>query len=193
VFVELGTHRGNSYCGFCQAISRLNLNCSAYAVDTWEGDIHMKVGPEVLRELKEFHDPRFAIFSTLLAMNFNDARKHFQGRTIDLLHIDGTHTYESVRNDFETWASALSDRAIVLFHDTNEIRSDYEVWRVWKELAARFPHFEFLHSHGLGVLGVGSNLPVPLRALFSMADKPAEMASVRKIFSERGRMLYDRL
>src|SRR5437660_2016929 len=40
VFVELGTHTGESYFAFCQAIAENNVPCQAFAVDTWHGDRH---------------------------------------------------------------------------------------------------------------------------------------------------------
>ena len=140
VMVELGTYRGTSYCGFCQAISSLKLSTRAFAVDSWQGDPHNGYyGPEVLQELRNYHDHRYGAFSTLLPMTFDEAASRFSDGEIDLLHIDGYHTYEAVRHDFETWQSKVSSRGVILFHDVMERNLDFGVWRLWKELRRSIP------------------------------------------------------
>jgi len=183
--VELGTHNGVSYAAFCGAIAHLGLDTSCYAVDTWQGDEHAGgYGDEVYEDLRRFHDPLHGAFSELMRCRFDQALPHFADGSIDLLHIDGFHTYEAVREDFLSWRPKLSSRAVVLFHDTNERRADFGVWRLWAELRAEYPGFEFLHSHGLGVLAVGADMPPGLRDLCT-AD-PAGIALLRDRFGQLG-------
>lgn len=193
LLVELGTHRGNSYCAFCQAIAALKLNCRAMAVDTWEGDIHMGHEEGLLDELRRYHDPRYDSFSTLLEGTFDNSRTYFEPNSIDLLHMDGTHTYEAVKQDFATWRDAISNQGIVLFHDIAVHRSDFGVWRLWEELSREYPSFEFRHSYGLGVLGVGSCLPKPIEELFGLGQQHADAARLRMLFESRGQLLVMRL
>lgn len=165
--VELGTFLGDSYFAFCQAVAALDLPTKCYAVDTWKGDPQTGFyGPQILAELRKRHDPLYARFSTLLEMEFDSALGQFADGSVDLLHIDGTHTYSAVKHDYETWLPKMSEAGVVMFHDTGVRGEGYEVYKVWEELAPRFPSFRFDHSYGLGVLGVGKNLPQPVRDFF---------------------------
>jgi hypothetical protein len=168
IFVELGTHYGDSYCAFCQAIQELGLRTHCYAVDTWEGDPQTGLyGPEVLADLRAHHDRLYGSFSTLIQSTFDEALDHFSDRTIDLLHIDGYHTYETVKHDFECWFPKLSARGVVLLHDINVRERDFGVWRLWEELESRYPHLEFTHGHGLGLLAVGQDQPGAFKELLA--------------------------
>jgi GT2 family glycosyltransferase/glycosyltransferase involved in cell wall biosynthesis len=191
VVVELGAHYGVSYCAFCQAVDELRLPTRCYAVDTWQGDPHDGFyGDEVLGALQSHHDPLYNEFSRLIQSSFDEAVAYFPDGSIDVLHIDGYHTYEAVRHDFETWRSKLSPRAVVLFHDINVREREFGVWRFWDEVSGAFPSFAFAHGHGLGVLAVGPEVPPPLRRLIDAPPDEAQL--IRQLCYQLGLRLRAR-
>lgn len=187
VLVELGTHQGFSYFTFCEAVRENRLATRCHAVDHWEGDSHSgKYGSEIFDTVSSFNR-RYEQFSTLHRMSFDDALTKFPDESVDLLHIDGLHTYEAVKHDFETWRPKLSDRAVVLFHDTIESGGDFGVWKFWEEIRAGLPHMNFHQSHGLGVLGVGTAFPEPVMALFRASEEAETCNAMRVSFIELSR------
>jgi len=150
------------------------------------------MGDDVYAKLRERHDSRNSGFSQLIRSSFDDALPQFAANSIDLLHIDGRHYYDDVKHDFDSGKDKLSDRAVVLFHDTNVRERDFGVFRLWDELRAQYPAFEFLHGHGLGVLGVGAALPEPLKLLFGAAANADRCTQVREIYARLGSAVEER-
>lgn len=186
VFVELGTFSGVSYVAFCQAALADRTSSVCHAVDTWYGDPHAGIYDNTIYlDFKAFHDTRYKAISQIHRCTFDEAQAQFDDGSVDLLHIDGYHTYEAVKHDFETWLPKLSRRGVVLFHDTNEHHGDFGVWRFWDEISTRWPSFSFLHSHGLGVVCVGAEPPPAVLELCVMRD-PTRIETIRQRFALLG-------
>ncbi len=193
LLVELGAHTGFSYLAFAQAVKRIEIKSHCIAVDTWRGDEHAGFyGEEVFNQLHDYNYRRYGDFSELMRATFDEAVDSFEDGSIDLLHIDGRHFYDDVKHDFETWKPKLSERGVVLLHDTNVRVKDFGVYRLWNELTEKYPHFEFIQGHGLGVLGIGSALPDRLKELFAAAADEDVTREIREAYARLGSALEDR-
>jgi len=158
--VELGSYKGTSFFSFCQAVKDNGIASKLFAVDSWKGDPHTgSYDDKIYNEFRSIKEEFYGDLDIeILRMDFDDALVHFNDLSIDILHIDGYHTYEAVCHDFSTWYPKLTQNAIVLFHDICEIKEDFGVHIFWNELTQKYEnHFSFFHSHGLGVLFLGSS------------------------------------
>jgi lipopolysaccharide biosynthesis protein len=186
MLVELGTAHGVSYSAFCESVINHSLDTRCYAVDTWQENEHKDVDEDNgYADLKTFNEHHYGSFSELFCCTFDEAKSQLPDNSVDLLHIDGLYTYDAVRHDFENWREKLSNNAVVLFHTTSVRQSNFGVWRLWEELKTQFPCFEFFHGRGLGVLGVGSSLPIPIKMLCELRDTKA-IQRIRERFAQLG-------
>jgi len=187
LFVELGVHYGVSYFAFCQAVDRLGLDTRCFGVDTFKGDEHAgSYGENVFEQVHSHNNLQYSGFSRIVRSTFDDALMHFADGSVDLLHIDGLHTFEAVRHDFESWLPKLSKRAVVIMHDINVRERNFGVFKLFEILKKTYPHFEFAHGHGLGVLGVGEEQNELMQMLFRASDNEHSRQSVQEVFSRLG-------
>jgi lipopolysaccharide biosynthesis protein len=183
--VELGVQTATSYFSFCQAVSRLNIDTLCYGVDSWKGDEHAGFyGEDIFGKVTNYNTKEFYRFSTLIKSTFDEAKEYFIDKSIDLLHIDGFHTYEAVKHDFEQWLPKLSNKSFVFFHDINVRERNFGVFKLWEELKSEYEHFQFDFGHGLGIISIGKIIPEELKQLFEK-NNPYSVF-LRNIFSERG-------
>jgi hypothetical protein len=151
--VELGTYNGRSYFSFCQSMIENNIDGLCYAVDTWGGDEHTgEYDDTIFQDVRAHARQHYRGITYLMRMLFNDAVNHFDDESIDLLHIDGLHTYDAVKEDFGNWYPKVRPGGIILFHDIEARQSDFGVWKYWSELEKQYDTFAFHHGFGLGVL-----------------------------------------
>ncbi len=196
VLVELGTYSGSSFAAFCQAAEACGANTRCHGIDLWEGDIHMgKFDEALFNEIHGYVSSRYPSIANLVRKNFNAAVADFADGSVDLLHIDGTHTYDAVANDFNTWLPKMSERGVVLFHDVNvnientgPASARFGVRRFFDGVKHRYPHFEFAHCWGLGVLVTGAKAPAEVMELVELSRSP----DFAEYFERKGELVSKR-
>jgi len=185
--VELGTHYGSSYFSFCQSVAKLDLDTQCYAVDTWDGDEHAsQYDEEIYQQVSEYNQQHYSDFSTLVRSTFDQALEYFPRNSIDLLHIDGQYNPEAVRHNFESWLPKLSDKAVIIMHNTKLRENGFEVFQLMDELKQHYPYFEFNHGNGLGVIGTGNKQLSDMKNLYKIAENAQAARQVQEIFYRLG-------
>ena len=192
LIVELGTHKGNSLFSFAQAIKDLKLDTELHGIDTWEGDEHAGFyGKEVYETFLEIKNKYYKDVKIVShKMLFDEAVDKFEDNSIDILHIDGLHTYDAVKHDFENWLPKVNKKTgIILFHDVCEKSDDFGVYKLWEELKKKYETITFDHYHGLGVLFLnrnpfGKNYPSP-ELLTEYYKKTSEVQDLNKTLNDK--------
>lgn len=103
----------------------------------------------------------------LIRDNSHDSRVRLRvesllgGECLDFLFIDGDHTYEGVKSDFQMYSPLVKKGGLIAFHDINEnLRSSSggEVPRYWGTIKQKHDAQEFVAmpacGFGIGVLRV---------------------------------------
>jgi predicted O-methyltransferase YrrM len=98
------------------------------------------------------------------ASTFEHVQSLLAGRGVDFLFIDGDHSYEGVRSDFETYQSLVRPGGIIALHDITAPDPDRppkkgnesgDVYRFWAELTTDRPGETFVDPAGHGCFGIG--------------------------------------
>lgn len=79
------------------------------------------------------------------------------GGPADFILIDGDHSYEGARRDFELYRDAVRPGGMIAFHDIVPGRKEVVggVPRLWEEVRAAHRHKELVRDWGQGGYGIG--------------------------------------
>ena len=133
--VELGSFRGRST-GHLVLGSQRGNGAAVHAFDPWEtaepvSDEYLRSAPTV-REYRE-SETRLAFeahmrltgcdeFVTVHQSTATDGAKAWKSPKVALLFHDALHDYESVFADLKTWLPHMASDAVVVLHDTDDVR-----------------------------------------------------------------------
>jgi predicted O-methyltransferase YrrM len=119
VIVEIGSARGRSTCALALACKK-NGDGRVYAIDPHTVNPWTEIGTDGSTEAflrARLRDYGLEPWCEVIVATSAEAAKGWT-RRIDLLFIDGDHSFEGVRADFEMFQPWLAPNALVVFHDT---------------------------------------------------------------------------
>jgi cephalosporin hydroxylase len=158
IILEIGTAQGATLLAWCRIASELVIS-----VDL-EGGIHGGgYPPQKQRLYRELVHDRNGVNLALLQASSQDIKTRqkveeiLNGRSLDILFIDGDHRLEGVKRDFELWSPLVKPNGYVVFHDIVPHRKvkDCEVDVLWNELKDKYPSQEIIADSDEGWGGIG--------------------------------------
>lgn len=156
--LEIGTAKGGTLWLWCQLA---HPQACIMSVDLPEGPFGGGYQPEDVPRLLTYstnhqwiqlfrgdsHDPQMV----------KSVKRFLNGAKLDILFIDGDHTYEGVKEDWETYSPFVREDGIVVFHDIVEHLTEptCQVEPLWNELKGQYETLEFCDPDGGDWGGIG--------------------------------------
>jgi cephalosporin hydroxylase len=155
---EIGTARGGSYYVWTRALDATN-HLSIDLPSGRFGGGHSRRRAEFLNEVcgRPGIEQTFLRGDSHAPETVTHVEERLAGRDIDFLFIDGDHTYEGAKGDFERYAPLVAEGGLIAFHDIVDIEHDpnCEVDRLWRELRDEYETSEIIADPGQDRGGVG--------------------------------------
>ncbi len=158
--IEIGTAQGGTLFLISKAIPEDSLIVS---IDLPGGSFGYGYPKIKMRLYKSFSRPKqklHLIRADSHKLNtLNKVKKILNNRTVDLLFIDGDHTYDGVKKDFEMYSPLVNNTGIIGFHDIviSKKRSNVGVNDFWIEIKKNYEYEEIVENWkqlrcGIGIL-----------------------------------------
>jgi len=194
--LEIGTYKG----GFTYLLAHMANNI-VYTIDIdnhtetfTSGDFHRNnikdyfgktyVGTPYQNKIVEFHGNSHS-------REFIDNIKSKVGK-VDLIFIDGDHSYEGVKQDFLEYMSCLKPGGYIAFHDILDCKEHRDINAyvsiLWNQLKKCYPYYEFVdnneysmgsnNSMGIGIIKVDNPDIKPLLSLEKIKEYPKVSAYI---------------
>lgn len=157
VVVEIGTKNGGTFMIWNEVTSAKTIS-----IDLVEG-IHGGVSKGKTDSRNAKFKSMYGDRCTFISGNSHDQKTYdilletLNGEKIDFLFIDGDHTYEGVKRDYEMYSPLVNSGGYIAFHDINDTERhrslNVYVGKLWNELKGeKFEYNVNANWAGIGVI-----------------------------------------
>lgn len=155
--VEIGTARGGTLFLLLRSLPK---SAHVVSVDLHRGAFgggypHWKIP---LFRASAWGGPRLSLLrGSSQTAGMRDQVRETLGGPADFILIDGDHSYEGARRDFELYRDLVGPGGMIAFHDIVPGRTEKVggVPRLWQELKGTRPYRELVHDWDQGGFGIG--------------------------------------
>jgi len=156
--LEIGTANGGTLYLFSQIASE---NSTIISVDLPEGKFGGGYPKAKIPLYKSFTKENQRIYliraDSHASKTLAKVKEILNNQTVDFLFIDGDHTYEGVKKDFEMYSSLVKRGGIIGFHDIvhHPFVTGCQVEKFWKEIKQKYKTKEVISSANQIWAGIG--------------------------------------
>lgn len=111
--IEIGSYLGAS--SLFLAAAAKEKNGKVFCIDTWLNDAMSEERRDTYGEFRR-NTSSFSPWIETLRGTSEDAAREFRGH-VDMVFIDGDHSYDGCRSDVLSWISKIRDGGIIILHD----------------------------------------------------------------------------
>ncbi len=148
VIVEIGTAKGGTLFSWLKISDE---NSTIVSIDLpFEGAYrggYKKTDTDLFRSFaKEGHHLHFLTEDSHEVSTFNKLKGILDGKSVDFLFIDGDHSYEGVKRDWELYSPLVRKNGLIGVHDiiSNPKRPNNKVYKFWEEIKHGENYREFV-------------------------------------------------
>jgi predicted O-methyltransferase YrrM len=166
IVVEIGTARGGVFWGLCQLAQDV---ATIVSIDLPGGNFGGGYSEQDAQRFNDYKRPGQTVYFLRLDSHELETRMKLavaipsaakdNNRTIDLLFIDGDHTYEGVKKDYQMYSPLVRKGGLIVFHDIchHPLVPSCQVEKFWKEVKKGKRTLEFIDANdqtwgGIGVI-----------------------------------------
>lgn len=151
IILEIGTCNGGTFFIWSNLASELAITCDINKSKIRDELYHSFPPPDskcrVIPLAGDTHDHEF----------LETVKKSLNGKQVDFLFIDGDHTEEGVKSDYNMYSPLVRSGGIIAFHDILEKQPipNNQVFYFWKEIKKITKTEEFVKDYAQTGFGIG--------------------------------------